>query len=66
MSKFKKWLYDKYLPAYCREKLIEENEDFKKQLQEAKAENRELKAYINGMQTGLKSVKKIQINNRGD
>jgi cell division protein FtsB len=66
MSKFKKWFFEKYLPAYCREKLTEENEDLKKQLQQAAAENRELKAYINGMQTGLKSVKKIQINNRGD
>jgi FtsZ-binding cell division protein ZapB len=65
MNKFKKWLYERYLPAYCREKLTEENESLKKQLQEATAENRELKAYINGMQTRLKSVK-IQINNRGD
>lgn len=65
MNKFKKWLYERYLPAYCREKLMEENESLKKQLQEATAENRELKAYINGMQTRLKSVK-IQINNRGD
>lgn len=66
MSKIKRWFFEKYLPAYCREKLTEENESLKKQLQEATAENREMKAYINGMQTGLKSVKKIQINNRGD
>lgn len=67
MSKIKKWFFEKYLPAYCREKLTEENDELKKQLQEAKEENNELKAYINGMQVGLKAVKKIQIiNNRGE
>lgn len=67
MSKIKKWFFEKYLPAYCREKLIEENDDLRKELQEAKVKNNELKAYINGMQIGLKAVKKIQIiNNRGE
>lgn len=67
MSKIKKWFFEKYLPAYCREKLTEENDGLKKELQKAKAENSELKAYINGMQASLKAVKKIQIiNNRGD
>lgn len=67
MGKLKKWFFEKYLPAYCREKLTEENDELKKQLQNAKEENNELKAYINGMQIGLKAVKKIQIiNNRGE
>lgn len=67
MNKIKRWFFEKYLPAYCREKLTEENDELKKQLQDAKEENNELKAYINGMQVGLKAVKKIQIiNNRGD
>lgn len=67
MSKIKRWFFEKYLPAYCREKLTEENDNLRKELQEAKAKNNELKAYINGMQIGLKAVKKIQIiNNRGE
>lgn len=66
MSKIKRWFFNKYLPAYCKEKLMEEIDDLRKEVQELKAEKNELEAYISGMQRGLKAVKKIQIVNRGE
>lgn len=66
MSKFKQWFLNKYLPAYCKEKLIEENNKLFKKYEELKAENKSLKAYIDGLEMGLKSVRRIQIINKGD
>ncbi len=66
MSKFKKWFFNKFLPAYCKEKLIEENSSLIKKYEELKTENKSLKAYIDGLETGLRSVKRIQIINKGD
>lgn len=66
MSKLKQWFFYKYLPAYCKEELMEENENLRKKVQALKAENKELEAYISGMQRGLRAVKKIQIVNRGE
>lgn len=66
MSKFKQWFFNKYLPAYCKEKLMEENDELRKEVQELTVENKELEAYISGMQRGLRAVKKIQIVNRGE
>lgn len=66
MKKFKKWFINHYLPAFCKEKLTEENERLKTENAELKAENDRLEAYIYGMEKGLRAVKKIQIINRGD
>lgn len=66
MSKIKQWFFNKYLPAYCKEKLMEENDTLRREVQELKAEKNELEAYISGMQRGLRAVKKIQIVNRGE
>ena len=66
MSKIKQWFFYKYLPAYCKEELMEENKELQEKVQALKAKNKELEAYISGMQRGLRAVKKIQIVNRGE
>ena len=66
MSKIKQWFLYKYLPAYCKESLTEENEQLRERVQELISEKKELESYIKGMQRGLRAVKKIQIVNRGD
>lgn len=50
MSKIKKWLYERFLPTWCREDLLEAN---KRLLEKVDAQAREierLNAYIDGMQ----------------
>lgn len=62
MRKFKRWLYNKFLPAWCKEELMEENAALLARLDKAEHENRELRAYINGIETALRRCGRISIN----
>lgn len=63
MTKIKEWLYNKFLPAYLRESLLEENLRLNERLAQIKAENLRLREYINGMQDALRASRKIIIRN---
>lgn len=64
MGSLKKWIINKFLPAWCREKLLEENSRLRGSVLELKQENAVLRAHISGMERGLKLSRKITI--RGD
>lgn len=67
MKRIKKWLFNRFLPAYCKDRLMRENEALAEKVREMRQENRELCAYIDGLERGIKAAKKIQIvNNRGE
>lgn len=67
MKRIKKWLFNRFLPAYCKDRLMRENEALAEKVREMRQENRELRAYIDGLERGVKAAKKIQIvNNRGE
>ena len=53
MSKIKKWLYERYLPAWCRDDLMETNERLRKKVLDQKQEIDRLNAYIDGMQDAM-------------
>ena len=53
MSKIKKWLYERYLPAWCRDDLMEANERLRKKVLDQKQEIERLNAYIDGMQDAM-------------
>jgi prefoldin subunit 5 len=59
VTKFKRWLFDRFLPAYCRDGLCEENDRLERRIAELAAENKELRAYINGIHTTLRTVRRI-------
>lgn len=61
MKKLKKWLLEKYLPAWCREQLLGDNEELMKALADARRENERLLAYISGMQSVLKQQKRQSV-----
>lgn len=50
----KEWLFDRFLPAWCKDSLKEENARLRARLEEAKQENAKLAAYIDGMHTALR------------
>ena len=63
MTKFKAWLCKKFLPAYLRENLLEENARLSARLEQYREENLRLREYISGMQDALRLNRKITIKN---
>ena len=66
MTKIKRWLYERYLPAYLKEDLLEKNKKLEKALTEEIIKNRMLKAELKGMREAMDSRTKIVIKNGGD
>ena len=63
MAKWKQWLYRKFLPAYCRDKLLEENRALGDLVKSQAQEIAKLNAYIDGMEAALRHQKRITIRN---
>lgn len=61
MRKLRIWFFQKFLPAYCREELTEENKRLIRKISDLKQENAKLGAYINGMQDAAKLGRRIRI-----
>ncbi len=54
MNKFKRWLYERYLPAYCKEKLMQDNLLLEQTIDELKNENECLRSYVKGMEKAMR------------
>lgn len=63
MKRFRRWLIDHFLPVYLKEELLKENDRLRANLQEKETHIRELNAYIEGLEYGLRSQRRIVINN---
>lgn len=63
MTKFKRWLCERFLPAYCREELLEANARLEEALAQCRRENERLKSYIHGMETALRCQRRITVRN---
>lgn len=61
----KKWLIEHYLPMWAKQTVLEDNRQLARDLRAVRNENRELKAYIRGLESGMRTGKRIQIYNRG-
>ena len=61
----RKWLQDKFLPMWAKETIVAEKRLLEQENLTLKRKIRELEAYIQGMQAGLRAVKRISIVNRG-
>lgn len=62
MTQLKRWLYNKFLPAWCKDDLMDENAALRARLRTVEQDNRELRAYINGIETALRRCGRISIN----
>ena len=62
MAKLKQWLYNKFLPAWCKDNLLEENARLKLKLAELKQKNDLLNAYIEGFTNAVRLQRKITVN----
>ncbi len=63
MRRFRKWLLEKFLPAWAKDSVYAENKRLLAQLERQAQDMRELNAYIDGLETALRSMRRIVINN---
>lgn len=63
MNRFKKWLVDRYLPAYAREVLMEENERLRKELDATRSELREMQHYAAGLEYAVRHLPAMTVMN---
>ena len=61
----KKWLIDRFLPMWAKETVLAENRHLRQENRRLQEKLRQQEAYIQGVQTGLRAVKRISIYNRG-
>lgn len=61
----KKWLIDGFLPMWAKETVLADNRRLKRQIRLLEQESKEMKAYIHGLETGIRAGKKITISNGG-
>mgnify|MGYP003292794661 CR=1 FL=1 len=61
----KKWLIEGFLPMWAKQTVLEDNRQLGRELRALRAENRELRAYIQGLEKGIRAGKRVQIYNRG-
>ena len=61
----KKWLQDRFLPMWAKETLLWDNRRLERETQALQQKNKELEAYIEGMNAGLRAGKRISIINNG-
>ena len=63
MSKFKRWLIEKFVPAWCRDEMLDTNRDLVRAVDDLRRENERLKAYINGLEDAMRAQRRIVIRN---
>ena len=65
MKKFKKWLFNTFLPAYAKDTLLREAEKLAAENAELRHQIAERDAYINGLERGIRNQRRIIINTGG-
>lgn len=63
MKRFKTWLLERFLPAWAKDTVYRENKALRAQVQRQQQEARELNAYIDGLETALRTMRRIVIQN---
>lgn len=61
MTRLKRWIIDKFLPAWCRSELMDENRRLIEKIEKQAAKIDRLNAYIDGLQDALCRQPKIII-----
>lgn len=62
MRKLKHWLINKILPVWAKQELLAENQQLRNKVIELQTKIREQASYIEGLEAGIRSQRKIIIN----
>lgn len=63
MSKIKQWLLERFMPAWAKDSVYRENAVLRDKLDRQAQEIRELNAYIDGLETALRVMRRIVVQN---
>ena len=63
MKKIKDWLINTFLPAWAKQSILAENAQLKAENDGLRAKLRELEAYTDGLEAGIRAQRRIVINN---
>ena len=66
MRRFKRWLIEVFLPTWAKESVVKENEALRERNRELNDEINRLNAYIDGLEAGIRSQRRIIINTGRD
>lgn len=61
MRRFKKWLLERFLPAWAKDTVFRENMVLRDRLAGQEQKIRELNAYIDGLETALRSPRRVVV-----
>lgn len=59
----KEWLLGRFLPMWAKETVYKDNQRLQDEVKALQAENSELRAYIDGLERGMRSQRRIVIRN---
>ena len=61
----KKWLQNRFLPMWAKQTLLWEKQQLERENLALRQELDRLEAYVEGVKTGLRAAKRVNIINRG-
>ena len=65
MRQFRTWFLGRFLPAWAKDSVYQENKKLRERLEKQNQEIRELNAYIDGLETALRSTRRIVVQTGG-
>ena len=65
MRKLRTWLLERLLPAWAKDSVYRENMELLTWLERQEQEIQRLNAYIDGLETGLRAVRRVVIQTGG-
>lgn len=65
MRKLRTWLLERLLPAWAKDSVYRENMELLARLERQEQEIQRLNAYIDGLETGLRAMRRVVIQTGG-
>ncbi len=66
IKRIKMWFFNRFLPMWCKESLLADYRSALKEIEDLREELAIKDAYITGLEAGIKTVRRIVINNSGE
>lgn len=57
----KNWLIEHFLPMWARQTVLQDNRELSRQIKALRQENKELSAYLRGLEAGIRSGRRVNI-----